>query len=73
MTEASKNRIKIIIPIVICFVGMIGILLFGINQYRQLSFQQISGLCQTIIEAHPEAEETVLSSLKECYKDNGQE
>ena len=65
MTQTSKNRIKVLIPILICLIGMIGILVYGINHYRQLSFQHISNLCQTIIEAHPEAEEEVLSSLKE--------
>ena len=65
MTQTSKNRIKVLIPILICLIGMVGILVYGINHYRQLSFQHISNLCQTIIESHPEAEEEVLSSLKE--------
>ena len=65
MTQTSKNRIRVLIPIVICLIGMLGILVYGINYYRQLSFQHISNLCQTIIELHPEAEEEVLSSLKE--------
>lgn len=65
MTQTSKNRIKVLILILICLIGMVGILVYGINHYRQLSFQLISNLCQTIIESHPEAEEEVLSSLKE--------
>ena len=65
MTETSKNRIKVLIPILICIIGMTGILVYAINHYRQLSFQHISKLCQLIIESHPEAEEEVLSSLKE--------
>ena len=65
MTQTSKNRIKLLIPILICFIGMAGILVYGINHYRQSSFQQISNLCQTMIESHPEAEDEVLSSLKE--------
>ena len=65
MTQTSKNRIKVLIPILICLIGMVGILVYGINHYRQLSFQLISNLCQTIIESHPEAEEEVFSSLKE--------
>lgn len=68
MTQTSKNRIKVLMPILICLIGMIGILVYGINHYRQLSFQHISNLCQTIIELHPEAEEEVLSSLKEYSK-----
>ena len=68
MTQSSKNRIKLLIPILICLIGMAGILVYEINHYRQLSFQQISNLCQTIIELHPEAEEEVLSSLKEYSK-----
>ena len=44
---------------------MTGILVYGINYYRQLSFQHISNLCQTIIESHPEVEGEVLTSLKE--------
>ena len=65
MTQTSKSRIKLLIPILICLIGMVGILVYGINHYRQLAFQHISNLCQTIIELHPEAEEEVLSSLKE--------
>ena len=65
MTQTSKNIIKVLIPILICLIGMAGILVYGINHYRQLSFQHISNLCQTIIESHPEAEEEVFSSLKE--------
>lgn len=65
MTQGGKNRIKLLIPVLVCLVGMFGILVYGINHYRQLSFQHISNLCQTIIESHPEAEEEVLSSLKE--------
>ena len=68
MTQSSKNRIKLLIPILICLIGMAGILVYEINHYRQLSFQRISNLCQTIIELHPEAEEEVLSSLKEYSK-----
>ena len=64
MTQTSKNRIKLLIPILICLIGMTGILVYGINYYRQLSFQHISNLCLTIIESHPEAEEEVLTSLK---------
>jgi signal transduction histidine kinase len=44
---------------------MVGILVYGINHYRQLSFQHISNLCRTTIESHPEIEDEVLSSLKE--------
>jgi len=72
MTQTSKNIIKVLIPILICLIGMAGILVYGINHYRQLSFQHISNLCQTIIELHPEAEEEVLSSLKEYSHGNNQ-
>lgn len=65
MTQTSKDRIKVLIPILICLIGMTGILVYGINHYQQLSFQHISNLCQTIIELYPEAEEEVISSLKE--------
>lgn len=72
MTQTTKNRIKVLMPILICFIGMAGILFLGINHYRQLSFHHISNLCQTIIESHPETEETVLSSLKEYYDGTNQ-
>lgn len=67
MTETSKNRIKVLIPILICFIGMNGILFLVINHYRQLSFEHISNLYQTMIESHPETEAMVLSSLKEYH------
>lgn len=67
MTGNTKNRITLLIPILICFTGVISISLFWMNEYRQVSFEQISKLCQTIIEDYPEAEPIVLSSLKECH------
>ena len=73
MTQTGKNRIKVLIPILICLIGMTGIWVYGINHYRKLSFQHISNLCQTIIESHPEAEEEVLSSLKEYSEGANQE
>ena len=72
MTQTSKNRIKVLIPILICLIGMVGILVYGINHYRQLSFQHISNLCQTIIESHPEVEDEVLTSLKEYSEGDNQ-
>ena len=73
MTQTSKNRIKLLIPIIICLIGMASILVYGINHYQQLSFQQISNLCQTIIESHPEAEDEVLTSLKDYLEGANQE
>ena len=67
MTETNKNRIKVLIPILICFIGMTGILFLGTKHYRQLSFEHISNLCQTMIESHPETEAMVLFSLKEYH------
>ena len=72
MTQTSKNRIKVLIPILVCLIGMAGILVYGINHYRQLSFQHISNLCQTIIESHPEVEDEVLTSLKEYSEGDNQ-
>lgn len=72
MTQTSKNRIKVLIPILICLIGIAGILFMGMSHYRQLSFSHISNLCQAIIESHPEAEEIVLSSLKEYHEDTTQ-
>lgn len=69
MTQGGKNRIKLLIPVLICFVGMAGILFMGMSHYRQLSFAHISRLCEVIIESHPEAEAVVLSSLKEYHED----
>ncbi|MBE5878299.1 MAG: HAMP domain-containing histidine kinase [Lachnospiraceae bacterium] len=73
MTENSKNRIRVLIPILICFMGMMGILFLGINHYRQLSFRHISNICQTMIEAHPETEAALLTSLKEYQAGFSQE
>lgn len=73
MTQNNKDRIKVLIPILICLIGMTGILVYGINHYRQLSFHHISNLCQIMIESHPEAEEEVLTSLKEYSEGADQE
>ena len=73
MMQTSKNRIRVLIPIVICLIGMLSILAYGINHYQQLSFQHISNLCQIIIESHPEAEAEVISSLKEYSKGSNKE
>lgn len=73
MTENGKNKSKVLIPILVCLIGMSGILLFGINYYRRSYFQHISALCRTVTEAHPEVEETVLSFLKEYQAGVNQE
>lgn len=73
MTETMKNRIKLLIPILVCLIGMGGTLFFWINHYRQLSFQHISNFCQTMIESYPETEEMVFSSLKAYHLGSNQQ
>ena len=69
----TQNRVKMLIPILICFIGMNGLLFLEMTHSRQLSFYHISNLCQTIIELHPEIEDQVLSSLKEYIVDSNQQ
>lgn len=67
MTEIHKKRIIVLIPILICLIGVISISLLGINEYRKVTFGHISKLCQIMIEDYPEVETIVLSSLKEYH------
>lgn len=67
MTERNKQRIALLLPILICCVCIISVSAFWLREYRQVSFGQISKFCQTIIENNPEAETMILSSLKECH------
>ena len=67
MTERSKQRLMVLLPVLVCVVGIIGISVFWKHEYRQDAFEHISQFCEIIIEDHPEAEAQVLSALKEYH------
>lgn len=48
MTEISKRRVKILIPILICLVSVMGTTLFWINKYGQASFEHISNFARLL-------------------------
>lgn len=73
MTEKRKQMLTILMPVLVCVIGIVGISVFWQYEYRQAAFTHISQFCEIIIKNHPEAEEQVLSSLKEYHTLTGRE
>ena len=67
MTERGKQRFIILLPVLVCFIGVLALSVFWLHECRQSAFEHISKLCEIIIENSPEVEEQVLSSVKEYY------
>lgn len=67
MTEIRKQRLTVLIPVLVCVVSIIGITVFWKYEYRQTAFEHVSQFCEIIIENHPEGEEQVLSALKQYH------
>ncbi|MCD8356582.1 MAG: HAMP domain-containing histidine kinase [Clostridia bacterium] len=67
MTEIKKQRLTVLIPVLVCVVSIIGITVFWQYKYRQAAFENVSKFCEIIIENHPEGEEQVLSALKQYH------
>lgn len=67
MTEIRKQRLTVLIPVLVCVVSIIGITVFWQYEYRQTAFEHVSQFCEIIIENHLEGEEQVLSALKQYH------
>lgn len=67
MTERSKQRLTVLLPVLVCAVCIIGISVFWQHEYQRNAFSHISWFCEIIIEGHPETETQVLSALKEYH------
>ena len=67
MTEIRKQRLTVLIPVLVCVVSIIGITVFWEYEYRKASFEHVSKFCEIIIENHPEGEELALSALKQYH------
>ena len=67
MTEIRKQRLTVLIPVLVCVVSIIGITVFWQYEYRQTAFEHVSKLCEIIIENYPEGEEQALSALKQYH------
>lgn len=65
MTEMKKKRFAVFIPMLLCLIGAIGVSAFWMQEYRQLSFEQISKFSGIMIEEYSEVEPRVLSAVKE--------
>lgn len=65
MTEIRKQRVAVLIPVLIFSASMIGILVFWQYAYQRAAFEHISAFCEMMTEEDPEAEIQVLSALKE--------
>ena len=67
MTERSKQRLTILLPVLVCVISIVGISVFWQYEYRQAAFTHMSQFCEIVIEDYPEAEEQMLSVLKEYH------
>lgn len=64
MTEKRKQWLLILLPVLVCALGMAAASAFWLNGYRQSAFEQLSKFCEAAIQESPEAEVAVLSALK---------
>jgi len=67
MTERIKRYFALGLPVLVCFIGIAVLSIFWMNEYRQSTFEHLSKFCEIAIENNPEAEEQVLSTLKEYH------
>lgn len=67
MTEKRKRRMAVLLPVLVCVTGIVGIAVFWQHEYRQAAFTHISQFCEILIEDHPEAELQVLSAAKKYH------
>lgn len=67
MTEQIKRYFAFGLPVLACFVGISVMSIIWMNEYRQSTFEHLSKFCEIAIENNPEAEELVLSALKEYH------
>ncbi|WP_373219245.1 sensor histidine kinase [Ruminococcus sp. 5_1_39BFAA] len=67
MTEIRKQRLMVLLPVLVCVISIIGVSVFWQYEYRQAAFERVSKFCEIIIEGHPEAEGQVLSALKKYH------
>lgn len=65
MTERRKQRFILLLPVLVCFIGMMTLSDFWIYKYQQSNFKHISKFCEIIIKNNPETETQVLSAMKE--------
>ncbi|MBD5445304.1 MAG: HAMP domain-containing histidine kinase [Lachnospiraceae bacterium] len=67
MKKMDKRKTVIILPVLLCFIGIFLMTAFFIREYNMSVFKNMSAFCELMIEEEPEAEQLVLSSLKK-YK-----
>lgn len=65
MTQRFRKNSLCFIPFIVCFITIATLSFFILQEYRQTSFESFSKFCQILIENNPEAEQLVLTSLKE--------
>ena len=73
MTERGKQHFIVLLPVLVCFVGLLAVSTFWLHEYRKSTFEHISKFCETIIENSPEAEVQILSSVKKYHTFTEQE
>lgn len=73
MTEIRKQKLTVLVTVLVCIVGIIAITVFWQYEYRQAAFGHVSKFCEIMIENHPETEKQVLSALKKYHTMTEQE
>ena len=67
MSKKWKHNILLIFPFVVFAAGTIFTAAFFLHTYRQIAFEHISALCETILANVLEAEPQLLAALKEYH------
>ena len=73
MSKKWKQKMFLIFPFAVLAAGMILASAFFLHTYRQIAFEHISALCETILENSPEAEPQLLAALKDYHSLTEQE
>ena len=72
MTEAKKYQCLFLLPLLAGILCVLMLAAFGLHEYRQAVFSQVSAFSQIVLESEPESEEKLLAALKEYQAQDAQ-
>lgn len=72
MTEAKKYQCLFLLPLLVSILCVLMLAAFGLHEYRQAVFSQVSAFSQIVLESEPESEEKLLAVLKEYQAQDAQ-
>ncbi len=70
MTD-KKSRLAIMIAVLLCLTGILGLTALYVREYRRSAFLHLSAFCGMAVEENPKMEEALLASVKKYYNSYG--